>query len=110
MVDIKRITPDFSVAGQITPSDVADLAAQGFRSLICSRPDGEQPGQPTYSEVAEAAKAAGLETTFIPFTSGAMSASDIETFREALARLPAPVLAYCRSGARSLGIYAASKG
>jgi uncharacterized protein (TIGR01244 family) len=35
-----------------------------------------------------------------------MSAADVEAFRHALATLPAPVLAYCRSGARSLGIFA----
>jgi sulfide:quinone oxidoreductase len=110
MVDIKRITPDFSVSGQIAPSDVADLVAEGYRSLICNRPDGEQAGQPEFKLIAEAAKAAGLETAFIPFPSGSMSAADVEAFRRALATLPAPVLAYCRSGARSLGIYTMAKG
>ena len=110
MIDIKRVTPDFSVAGQIVPSDVAELAGMGFKALICNRPDHEQAGQPEFAEIAAAAKASGLETAFIPFSSGTMSGADVEAFRTAIARLPAPVLAYCRSGARSLNIYTVAKG
>lgn len=105
MVDIKRVNADFAVAGQIAPADVAGIAAMGFKSIICNRPDREQMGQPEFAAVAEAAKASGIETIFIPFTAGAMTATDVEAFRAALARLPTPVLAYCRSGARSLNIY-----
>ena len=110
MIDIKRVTPEFSVTGQISPSDIPDLAALGFKSIICNRPDGEQAGQPAYSQVAEAARAAGLQSVSIPFPSAAMSSADIESFRAALAQLPAPTLAYCRSGARSLNIYMLAKG
>jgi sulfide:quinone oxidoreductase len=110
MVEIKRVTADFSVAGQIVPSDVADIAALGFRSIVCNRPDNEQSGQPAFRAVAEAAKAAGLETALVPFVSGGMTSADVDAFQAAMAKLPAPVLAYCRSGARSLNIYTAAKG
>ena len=110
MVDIKHVTPDFAVAGQIAPADISSLAAMGFKSIICNRPDREQWGQPEFQSVAEAARAAGMQTESIPFSPGAMSATDVEAFRAALARLPAPVLAYCRSGARSLNIYTVAVG
>ena len=110
MVDIKRVTPDFAVAGQIGPDDVAGIAAMGFKSLICNRPDREQSGQPEFQAIAEAAKSAGLEAAFIPFSPSAMTAEDVTAFRAALDRLPGPVLAYCRSGARSLNIYTVAVG
>ncbi|MEZ5922799.1 MAG: TIGR01244 family sulfur transferase [Hyphomicrobiaceae bacterium] len=110
MVNTSKVTPDFSVSGQISVSDVADLAAQGFRSLICNRPDGEQAGQPSFRDIAEAAKAAGLEAVYVPVVSGRMTAVDVDAFRAALAKLPAPVLAYCRSGTRSLNIYSVARG
>ena len=110
MVDIKRVTPEFSVSGQIAPGDIESIATQGFRSIICNRPDGEQAGQPDYSQVAEAAVAAGLESIFVPVSTRGITAADVEAFRAALAKLPAPTLAYCRSGARSLNIYTAAKG
>ena len=38
----------FASAGQITPDDLAAIAAAGYRSIICNRPDGEGgPDQPT---------------------------------------------------------------
>jgi sulfide:quinone oxidoreductase len=110
MVDVREITPEFAVAGQISSADVADLAARGFRSLICNRPDDESWGQPDFASIAAAAKAAGLEAAYVPVVSGRMTPADVDAFRTALGNLPAPTLAYCRSGARSLSIYTAAKG
>ena len=45
-MDLKRLTPTLSVAPQIAPDDLPAAAAAGFTTLICNRPDGEQPGQP----------------------------------------------------------------
>ena len=42
-------------------ADVAALAASGFRSIICNRPDGEEAGQPPAATLAEAAAAHGLD-------------------------------------------------
>ena len=46
--------------GQITAADVPALADRGFRSIICNRPDGEGPDQPTFEEIEAAAQDAGL--------------------------------------------------
>ncbi len=95
-----QITDDFSVSPQITPEDIPDIAAAGFRSIMCNRPDGEAPGQPDEAAVAEAARAAGLETCSVPFSGANMTEADVEAFREALGAMPKPMLAYCRSGTR----------
>jgi sulfide:quinone oxidoreductase len=42
----KPITPSLSVSEQVLPQDIAALAAAGFKSVICNRPDGEGADQP----------------------------------------------------------------
>lgn len=96
----RQITEDFSVAPQITPEDIPAIAAAGFRSIMCNRPDGEEPGQPHEALVAEAARAAGLEIVSVPFSSASMTEADVEAFRAALDGMPKPMLAYCRTGTR----------
>lgn len=96
----KTITDEFTVAAQIGPEDVPTIAAEGFRSILCNRPDGEAPDQPLHSDIEAAARAAGLDFAHVPVVSGAITEADVEAFRAARDRLPKPVLAYCRSGAR----------
>lgn len=97
---ITPLTPQFSVSPQIRPEDVAGIAAAGYRSILCNRPDGEDAGQPPYATVEAAAREAGLEALHVPVVSGGITRGDVEEFRAAVADLPAPVLAYCRSGTR----------
>ena len=94
------IDPDFAVAPQIRPEDVAAIAAQGFRAILCNRPDDEETGQPAFAEIAAAAEAAGMPAAWVPVRSGMITEQDVEDFRAAMAALPKPVFAYCRSGAR----------
>ena len=42
----KALTPKLAVASQITPADVARIAAEGYTTILNNRPDGEEPGQP----------------------------------------------------------------
>ena len=98
---IRSLTPALSVSPQIDPADVVALAASGFRSIVCNRPDGEDAGQPTAAAIAASAEAHGLRFVHIPVMSGGIDEGDVATMARALADLPAPVLAYCRSGARS---------
>jgi sulfide:quinone oxidoreductase len=102
----KKLSDDVSVAPQIAPHAVADLAKQGFKSIICNRPDGEGADQPGFVEIAQAAEAAGLQARYIPVTAGKVSDDDAVAFATALAELPMPVLAYCRSGTRSATLWA----
>jgi sulfide:quinone oxidoreductase len=103
---MKRITEDFSVGPQIAPADLAAIAAAGFRAVVCNRPDGEGPDQPTFREIADAAAAAGLEARYLPVVAGLVKDADAATFAAAFAALPKPVFAYCRSGTRSTTLWA----
>jgi len=99
-MDPRSITDDFAVSPQITAEDIPELARHGFRSVICNRPDGEDPGQPDFDQIALAAKDAGIEASWIPVASGVVTGEAARQFREALSDMPGPVLAYCRSGTR----------
>jgi uncharacterized protein (TIGR01244 family) len=108
-MEYRQITDKYAVAGQIEPEDIAAIKAAGFRSIICNRPDDEQPGQPTAAEIAVAAQAADLIFRHIPFTSGQMTDADVQKLTEALDEIPGPVFAFCRSGARSTNIFLAAE-
>lgn len=104
-MDIRTITPALSVSPQIAPGDIAAVKDAGFRAIICNRPDGEGADQPTHEEVDAAARAVGLETRYLPISSGTVKDTDADTFERALRELPGPVLAYCRSGTRSATLW-----
>jgi uncharacterized protein (TIGR01244 family) len=108
-MEYRQITDEYAVSGQIAADDIAAIKAAGFRSIICNRPDDEQPGQPTAEEIAVAAQAADLIFRHIPFTSGQMTEADVEAMVLALDEIPGPVFAYCRSGARSTNIFQAAE-
>ena len=101
MSDFRRVTDDLSVAPQIAVADVAEAARQGFKTLISNRPDGEDPGQPTAREIATAAADAGLPFYHIPVR-GAPTPEQVEATRLILQDADTPVLAFCRSGTRSI--------
>ncbi len=102
---IKPISKDFSVTEQVTVEDLQAAAAQGFRSVICNRPDGEEPGQTAAAELQRVAEELGMQFRHIPVVPGAITDADAAQMGKALAELPTPVLAFCRSGARSTKLY-----
>lgn len=98
-----------AATGQIEVADLAALAGAGFRTVINARPDGEQPGQPASAALAEAARAAGLAYRHLPVRMATLSGADVAAFEAAVAELPGPVLAFCRSGTRAGALWAWSR-
>jgi uncharacterized protein (TIGR01244 family) len=105
----RKLDETISVAGQITPDDVAEAARQGFTFVINNRPDDEQPGQPSGAQIAAAAEAAGLGYRAIPITHAGFSEDQVAAMQEALSAAPGPVLAFCRSGTRSTLVWALAR-
>jgi uncharacterized protein (TIGR01244 family) len=101
MADIRQVTEDFAVAPQILPEDMADVAARGFKLVVNNRPDAESPDQPSSSRMAAAAADAGLDYLHIPVVGGPRP-DQVEALHQALNRAEGPVLAFCRSGTRSI--------
>jgi uncharacterized protein (TIGR01244 family) len=99
---VQPVGPDLCVAPQLDPSAMALAAQAGFRSVINNRPDFEGgPSQPTHAALEAAARDAGLQYAFLPVAGGYQSPEEIARMGELLASLPRPILAFCRSGARS---------
>lgn len=98
----QSLSPELSVAAQLEPSAMADVAQAGFKSVINNRPDFEGgPTQPTSASVEAAAKAAGLTYVFLPVSGAMQTPAEISRFAELLSELPKPILAFCRTGTRS---------
>lgn len=106
---IRPIADDVCVAPQLEPAAMAELARLGFRSVINNRPDFEGgPEQPTHAQMQAAAEAAGLSYRYLPVNGAYQSPEEIAAFGALMAELPRPVLAFCRSGARSTRLYQAA--
>lgn len=112
-MNLHPLTPTFSVAPQIMPQimpeDVGGLAAGGFRSVMCNRPDGEGSDQLNFAEIKAACRDAGLVAAYLPVVSGMVRDEDTRAFGEALDRLPKPAVAYCRTGTRSATLWSLSE-
>lgn len=107
----RPLNASFSVAGHLQPGDIAAVAAQGFATVINNLPDGEGGRTQALSrDIEQAAQAAGLHYVYLPVIAGAITPAQVHAMREALASAPAPVLAFCRSGARSAQLYTLSQG
>jgi sulfide:quinone oxidoreductase len=106
---IHHLAPGLSVSEQILAEQVSELKAAGFRAIICNRPDGEGNDQPLFAEIERAAQAAGIEAHYLPAESGKVTDQQGAAFGDLLARLPKPVLAYCRTGMRSTTMWALSQ-
>lgn len=105
-MEYRQIDDNYAVAPQIAMTDVALIKAAGYRSVICNRPDNEDPGQPAHADIQKAVEDAGLQFRWIPVISGQMTQQNVADQAAALDELPAPVFAYCRSGTRCTNLYA----
>lgn len=110
-INLTRVTDNFSAAPQISPSDIEQLAGLGFKTVINNRPDGEGgTEQPTSAQIEAAATAAGMRYAHLPVGSGQITEPQVRQFAELLALSPKPVLAFCRSGARSQSLFRMASG
>lgn len=100
------LTTDFSVSPQLGERDIAQLARQGVRTVINNRPEGEAADQPRGAALASAAAAAGMSYCELPIVPGVITDEQIERFARCLAELPAPHVAFCRTGTRSATLWA----
>lgn len=101
MTDFRKVTDTYTVSPQISLAEVAAVAAQGYVLVINNRPDGEAPDQPDSATMAAAVKAVGLDYLYNPVRAGP-TPDTVAAQAEAVAGAKGPVLAFCRSGTRSI--------
>lgn len=106
MPDIRQVTDAFAVSPQINEDDVQAIADAGYKTIVVNRPDGEGGvDQPRMGGVRAKAEALGLSFAALPF-SGAPTPEIVERLSHILNEAPQPVLAYCRTGTRSITAWA----
>lgn len=105
-IDIKPIDPQFSITGQISPGDLADIAQRGFKTIVNFRPDGEGgDSQPASATLAEKAAALGLAYAHIPVIPNQIQPDQVDKLNAVLEQQAHPVLGFCRTGNRAQNVY-----
>ena len=96
------LAPGLFVSPQISRQDILAAATAGVQTIICNRPDGEEPGQPSFEQIRHWAAEAGIRHVIHqPMLMPQIDVAAAAQFAKHLADHPAPALAYCRSGTRS---------
>lgn len=108
-MNLINLEEHLAVSGQIDPSDVEHIAAAGYRVLVNNRPDGEVPGQPSHSDIAAAAEAAGMAYHYLPVNAVNYPGADLSLLRSLFDDPSRPVLAFCRTGTRCTNLWVSSR-
>ena len=105
-MQINTLSDDYSVSPQIEVSDVPSIMQAGFKSVICNRPDQENPEPRQIEAIKAAVESARMEFAENVFDPSSFGPDKIERQAELLAQLPSPVFAYCASGNRCSIVWA----
>ena len=108
-MSVYKLTESLSVAAQITPQDIGGLAAQGFTTVVCNRPDGESPGQAGMDEMEAACSDADVLFIRYPVDVLNFPGADLEGLGTLFDDPNQRVLAYCRSGTRCANLWILSR-
>ena len=60
-MQVRRVSESFAVSPQISVADLDEIAAQGFKGIVCNRPDGESGDQTAFGEIEAAVEEACQE-------------------------------------------------
>lgn len=101
MEDITKVSDELSVARQITPKQLQQVAQEGFQSVLNLR----FPDEANFlNNEAQLSEAAGLHYANIPLRPTQANQDLTDKAIQALEDLPKPVLIHCAAGARASGI------
>jgi sulfide:quinone oxidoreductase len=98
------ISDEISLAGQLDEASISKAIAAGFRTIICNRPD-EEDGALAHANLQHIAESAGVAFHYHPVASAHQSDGEARQMAELIGAAEKPILAYCRSGARSGRLY-----
>ncbi|WP_373353280.1 TIGR01244 family sulfur transferase [Pseudoroseicyclus sp. CXY001] len=100
-MDIRPITDRHAVAPQLAPEDFEAIAADGYTTIICNRPDEENPPELQSSAMRAAAEAAGMSYHYLPVTRPTITPEVAAEQAALIEGAEGKALAYCASGTRS---------
>ncbi len=97
---VTELAPNFTATGQISVADVADIKAAGYDTVMCNRPDGESPDQPSSAQIKRAVEKAGMAFFHVPM-GRTMAPNTLSDFKAVTDGDNGKVFGYCRSGNRT---------
>ena len=104
---LEKIADYLYVSKQLNERFAKQAAQIGIKTVICNRPDGEEEDQPSFETVKEWLHQYGIEhVVYMPMVMEHINDADLQHFQETVAKSPAPILAYCRTGTRSAMMWA----
>ncbi len=104
-MNIREIDQHFSIAEQVYLADLGTLAELGYTDVVCNRPDGEDPGQPSFAELEMEAASHGLKLHFLAIDGPNIDPGHIHGLRQVLDEASGKTVGFCRTGNRSLLLY-----
>lgn len=105
-MELRALTPTYTVSPQIETGDLAAIKAAGYTTVINNRPDGEIAEDQGATAMKRAAEALGLTFVINPLIPGQFTPANIASQSAAVAASTGPVFAYCASGNRCSIIWA----
>ena len=102
---VLELAPQVYASGQLFEEDLKLLSRQGVRSIVNNRPDGETTGQPASADLARVAAELGMTYVHFPIESGRVSDDTARAFAKACDGLERPIIAFSRTGARSIRLW-----
>ncbi|NNF81021.1 MAG: TIGR01244 family phosphatase [Rhizobiales bacterium] len=107
MVETVSLTAEFAIGPQVASEDFPALRAAGFAAVLNARPDDEDGAYLAAAEAEQLARDNGLAYVHSPTENHAIFEPDhIDRFEQALADLPGPIFAHCKSGTRAAILWA----
>lgn len=102
MVDhAKSVNESFTIAGQVTPEQLAQASQEGFQSVLNIR-SAQEPG--FLEDERQHAEALGLEYAHAPLQVDEVTIDQLSHILEELDQLPKPTLIHCAGGMRASAI------
>lgn len=101
MENAKKISDELSAAGQVTPEQLRQAEAAGFKSVLNLRSPAESG---FLSDEQQQAEAAGLKYANVPLNPSEPNQELTQSAIQEIENLPKPVLVHCAAGARASGI------
>lgn len=94
------------ITSQLHPDAINHLRRRGIRTLVDIRPDGEDAGQPSSTDIEHAAKAKDVSFYYIPVPHESIPDTAVDGLSAAMKASPPPMVLYCRTGRRAVRLFA----
>lgn len=106
---LQQLSEHIYIADQMNTTDINTIKNLGIKSIINNRPDNEEENQPLSKDIAAHAEKSDIKYYYLPITPGDYSSELRDKFSELLNTAKSPIVVFCRTGNRSINLWAISQ-